>query len=100
MIENSPAFQRRESSVSSIRPEGTADWTYLWQEFSRPLGTRLCLPVNPALKRWAIFMMSLRDNAFGAADDLPKDIMGSAGRLQNRSKNRVGHRKRCRSMDA
>jgi len=27
---------------------------FLWHRFSRPFGTRLCLPLNPALKRWAI----------------------------------------------
>ena len=75
MIENSPAFQRRESIVSCISPvSGTADWKYLWPDFSRPFGTRLCLPLNPALKRWAILTMSLRDKAFGAAREFPKGI--------------------------
>jgi len=64
MIENSPAFQRRESIVSYISPEGTAEWEYLWHEFNRPFGTRLCLLLNPALKRWAILRMSLRDKSF------------------------------------
>ena len=72
MIENSPAFQRRESIVSCISPEGTADWKYLRHEFSRPYGTRPCLPLYPALKRWAILGMSLRDNAFGAAREFQK----------------------------
>jgi hypothetical protein len=62
MIENSPAFQRRESIVSYFSPEGTVDGKHLWQDFSRPFGTRLSLPLNPALKRWAILTMSLRDN--------------------------------------
>jgi hypothetical protein len=74
MIENSPAFQRRESIVSCISPEGTAEGEYLWHEFSRPFGTRPCLPLNQALKRWAILRMSLRDKACGAAREFPKGI--------------------------
>ncbi len=74
MIENSPAFQRRESIVSGISPEGTADWKCLWHEFNRPFGTQLSLPLNPALKRWAILRMSLRDKAISAAREYPKSI--------------------------
>src|SRR2546422_6980734 len=78
MIENSPAFQRRESIVSCISPEGTADWKHLWHEFSRPFGTGLCVLLNPALKRWAILRMSLRDKAVGAAREFPKGIRAKA----------------------
>ena len=74
MIENSPAFQRRDSIVSYINPEGTAEWEYLWHEFRRPFGTQLFLPLNPALKRWAILRMSLRDKAFGASREFAKGI--------------------------
>src|SRR5437867_950798 len=75
MTENSPAFQRRASIVNCISPEGTADRKLIKYEFIRPFGTGLYLTLNPALKRWAIFRMSLRDKEFGALREFPKGII-------------------------
>jgi hypothetical protein len=55
-----------------ISPAGTSDAKHLWHEFSRPFGTRLSARLNPALKRWAILRISLRDKACGAVLDFPE----------------------------
>src|SRR6266498_2162718 len=81
MIENSPAFQRRDSVVSGISPEGTAEWKHLLFEFNRPFGTWHWVPLNPALKRWAILRMSLRDKTFGAAHAFTNGIRAGVGIL-------------------
>ena len=58
--DNSPTFQRWVRARGGFSPEGTADPA---AEFSRPFGTNPAPGLLPTLKRWAIFMMSLRDEA-------------------------------------
>ena len=62
-IENSPAFQRWVRCPNVLRPEGTAESNecpasaptpILWQQLSRPFGTRFHTPTFPPLKGWAI----------------------------------------------
>src|SRR5580700_3237723 len=51
MVENSPAFQRRDKSERASSPEGTAE---RGRRISRPFGTYPSLTSIPALKRRAI----------------------------------------------
>src|SRR5213594_3714448 len=50
MIDNRPAFQRRESRGTASSPEGTAETNHV----SRPFGTHPLPTSHPALKRRAI----------------------------------------------
>jgi len=52
MLENSPAFQRRESGDRAPSPGGTAEIAWV----SRPSGTYPTGTSNPALKRRAIIV--------------------------------------------
>ena len=52
MIDNSPAFQRRDRGGKTISPEGKAEP----DRVSRPYGTHPTRTLNPALKRRAILI--------------------------------------------
>ena len=70
--ENSPAFQRREVRFKNHRvPEGRKKIRFKSWIFCRPSGTCLYARLNPALKRRAIFTMSLRDTPL---PEFPKGI--------------------------
>ena len=56
--ENSPAFQRRGAMPTGTSPEGTAELCVMIQPSLRDFGF---VSFDPALKRRAIFIQSLRD---------------------------------------
>jgi hypothetical protein len=60
---NSPAFQRWVSRPKFPRPGGTPEWCCVSKVvmFGRSFGTWVGRASNPALKRWAIVAVSLRD---------------------------------------
>jgi len=58
--DNSPTFQRWVRARLGFSPEGTAERT---SEFNRPFGTNPPSALFPTFKRWAILIMSLRDEA-------------------------------------
>ena len=58
LLDNNPAFQRRERVATGPSPVGTAELGH----FGRPYGTCSLFTPNPALEAPGYCQMSLRDN--------------------------------------
>jgi len=58
MADNSPTFQRWEDVMTSMSREAMAEMIRV----NRPYGTCPSRIATPTLKRWAIVVMSLRDD--------------------------------------
>ena len=64
-IKTDPISRLASRISTAVVPEGTAEARDRNPGFCRPSGTRFPSRLNPALKRWVILTMSLRDKGTG-----------------------------------